>query len=243
MKDTFVTLDIDWAPDTAIHAAADVLERAGCRATWFVTHRSPALERLRSRPDLFELGIHPNFLPGSSHGSDPEGVLDHVLGIAPEARSVRAHSAAQSGPILKAIRRFPQIRLDCSVMFPGLAGVAPVPYGDGVQMLWRVPNFWSDDYEAEMRAPSWALDERFAVPGVKVLVFHPIHVALNTGGIDGYAELKARAPDVREWSDDVLEDARREGPGARALFASVATRLGAAGGGRHLSALVPEPAA
>jgi hypothetical protein len=164
-----------------------------------------------------------------------------VLSIAPEARSVRAHSAAQSGPILQAIRRFPQIRLDCSVMLPGLAGVAPVPYGDGVQTLWRVPNFWSDDYEAEMRTPSWALDERFAVPGVKVLVFHPIHVALNTASIDGYAELKASAPDVGAWSDDVLEAARREGPGARDLFAGVAARLGAAGGGRHLSALVPEP--
>ena len=74
-------------------------------------------------------------------------------------------------------------------MLSGLAGVAPVPYGAGVQTLWRVPYFWCDYYEAEMRTPSRVLDERFAIPGVKMFVFHPIHVALNTASIYCYAEL------------------------------------------------------
>jgi hypothetical protein len=237
MDDVFVTLDIDWAPDAAVDAAARILESAGCRATWFVTHETPQLERIRDS-ELFELGLHPNFLPGSSHGDDPEQVLRHVLAIAPEARCVRTHAAFQSGPVLKAIRGFPQIELDCSVMLPGLEHARPVPYGDGIQTLWRVPNYWSDDYEAEMREPNWALDGRFSVPGVKVLIFHPIHVALNSTNQDAYGQLK-RSGDLRGWSGEEIDSLRGDGSGAATLLEEVASRLGGAGGGATLSALIP----
>src|SRR5687767_66509 len=50
----FLTFDIDWAHDGVIHAAADMVEEADVAATWFVTHDTPALERLRANP-RFEL--------------------------------------------------------------------------------------------------------------------------------------------------------------------------------------------
>jgi hypothetical protein len=239
MEDVYLTLDLDWAPDAAIDAAAEILEGAGCRATWFVTHRTPALDRLRDS-ELFELGVHPNFLPGSTHGQEPEEVLRHVLEIVPEARCVRAHAAFQSGPVLKAIRGLSQIELDCSVMLPGLEHARPVPYGDGVQTLWRVPNFWSDDYEAEMREPNWALDGRFSVPGTKILIFHPIHVALNSSDQGGYSQLKRRGGARAGWSGEQIDSLRRDGSGAATLLEQIASRLGRAGGGLSLSALIPE---
>jgi hypothetical protein len=238
MKDVYITLDIDWAPDAAIDATAEILEAAGCAATWFVTHETPALERLRQRDDLFELGIHPNFLPGSSHGSEPAEVLSNVLAIVPEARCIRTHAAYQTGPVLKMLHDFPQLRLDCSVMLPGLQHAAVVPYGDGKEVFWRIPYFWADDYEAEMSSPDWALDSRFAVPGVKVLGFHPIHIALNLARAESYTELKARAPDFREWTREQLLDARNDGAGAAELLKGIAEEIG--GDTDHLSALVPD---
>ena len=47
-----LTLDVDWAPDFMIDFAAEILVEHGVRATWFVTHDSPALTRLRAQPIL-----------------------------------------------------------------------------------------------------------------------------------------------------------------------------------------------
>ncbi|HEY8645027.1 MAG TPA: hypothetical protein VIL77_04030 [Gaiellaceae bacterium] len=69
--DCFLTLDVDWCPDSAIDDVAELLIERDVPATWLVTHTSPAIDRLRLRADLFELGIHPNFLPGSTHGRMP----------------------------------------------------------------------------------------------------------------------------------------------------------------------------
>jgi hypothetical protein len=102
-----------------------------------------------------------------------------------------------------------------------------------------VPNFWSDDYEAEMREPNWSLDGRFSVPGAKVLIFHPVHVALNSTRAREYAELKANTPALAEWSEDLIASSRSGGEGAGTLFEELASRLGDAGGGRPLTALIP----
>ena len=99
--DVLVTLDVDWAPDCVIDAVAALLIDANVRATWFITHESPALDRLRQRPDLFELGIHPNFFPGSTHGTDPKEILRHCMSLVPEAKSIRTHGLYQSGQIFE----------------------------------------------------------------------------------------------------------------------------------------------
>src|ERR1017187_7044133 len=95
-----LTLDIDWAPDFVIDFAADLLIRRRVKATWFVTHSSPAVDRLRDHPELFELGIHPNFLPGSSQGKTVAEVLSFCRACVPEARSMRTHALVQSSGLL-----------------------------------------------------------------------------------------------------------------------------------------------
>lgn len=99
MDDALLTLDIDWAPDCTIEWIARTLVARQVRATWFVTHLSPAVERLRDHPDLFQLGIHPNFLAGSSHGDTTDAVLGHCMGLVPEALTMRSHALVQSPPI------------------------------------------------------------------------------------------------------------------------------------------------
>jgi len=104
----FLTFDVDWAHDAVVNHSIDLVERAGVAATWFVTHATPALNRLRENP-LFELGIHPNFLPllmtgDRAKGDTAEEVLDRLMAVVPEARSVRSHSLVQSGRLLQLFR-------------------------------------------------------------------------------------------------------------------------------------------
>ena len=54
-----ITFDVDWAPDCAIDFVVDALCKFNVKSTWFITHMSPAIERLMTMPTLFEIGIHP----------------------------------------------------------------------------------------------------------------------------------------------------------------------------------------
>lgn len=75
------------------------------RATWFVTHDTPLLERLRANRN-YELGIHPNFnwlLVGDQrNGANAIEVIERLMRIVPEARCVRSHSMTQSTGLLQA---------------------------------------------------------------------------------------------------------------------------------------------
>ena len=54
-----LTFDIDWAPDYAIKYCLELLESAGCKATFFTTHSTPVNSEIIHRGH--NLGIHPNF--------------------------------------------------------------------------------------------------------------------------------------------------------------------------------------
>ena len=114
VDELILTLDIDWAPDFVIDEVASLLKEKRVRATWFVTHESKAIGRLREEPDLFELGIHPNFLPGSSQGSTPAEILTYMNSLVPDAISIRSHTVVQSGPLLAAIATYTNVKVDSS---------------------------------------------------------------------------------------------------------------------------------
>lgn len=191
--DCVVTLDLDWAPDAAIDACAELLRSHGVPATWFVTHASPAVERLRGH-DGFELGIHPNFLPGSTHGETVEEVLDHCLALVPDATSMRTHSLVQSTQILAAVLERTPIRADVSVYLPRAPWVAPVEYVWRGRTLVRVPYVWEDDVELENGTLLDGID--LDGPGLKVFDFHPAHVFLNSGSMEPYRSVARGLPDV-----------------------------------------------
>jgi hypothetical protein len=202
-----VTLDVDWAPDWMIDAVAAQLAAAGVPATWFATHASPALERLRERADLFELGVHPNFRPGSTHGGSVEEVLAHVMALVPDAVSARSHGVVQSGALLHELVLRTPIRIDSTTFLPGMAHVRPVVQHTPAGALVRVPFVWADDYEALRPDASWTWDGLFAEPGLKVVLFHPSRICGDEGSAPGpasaFAALLERAGDARRLRDVV----------------------------------------
>lgn len=237
ISDVAVTLDVDWAPDAIIDSVAALLAERRVRATWFITHRSPAVERLRSHGDLFELGIHPNMLPGSTHGATEDDVLAHVLSIVPEAKAMRTHGLYQTSNFLaKAATRF-GLRVDVSLFLPRAPHLRPhrIPWGGA--SLWRIPYFWEDDCEMFEERPIWNLSDRtLAVSGLRVFDFHPVHVALNFDRFEQYDTLKRMRP-LADWDETFIAEHVRSGAGPRTLFLELAGAL--EGRGRRISDLVP----
>ena len=171
-----LTLDVDWAPDFMIDAAADALAAREVRATWFVTHASPAIDRLRERPDLFELGIHPNFLAGSSHGETPQDVVAHCLALVPEARAVRTHCLLQSTPLHDALLEGGRIEVDVSLFLPRARSVEPVVQHSPGGRLLRLPYVWQDNMEMYSPDPLWDVGALLDGAGPRIFDFHPVHV-------------------------------------------------------------------
>lgn len=229
-NDLALTLDVDWAPDFMIDFAAAVLIEHKVRATWFVTHESPALARLRQQSDLFELGIHPNFFPGSTHGKTPEAVLRHCMELVPDAVSVRTHGLFQSTPLLAQIMDQTPVKIDCSLFAPHAPNLGPVEYQWAQRTLLRLPYFWEDDFEMERAKPCWQLAPLLAKgPGLKIFDFHPVHIYLNSRTMEAYRRLKQRAPDLSQSSPDMAGEIIQSGTGTQTLFIELAKYLGEAG--------------
>lgn len=226
MDDVVLTIDTDWAPDFTIDFVAEQLIAHRLRATWFVTHMSPAITRLMGHPELFELGIHPNFLPGSTHGETPDAVLGHCLALVPEASSMRTHGLVQSTSLLRQITAQSRITTDVSLFLPHTPGLRPFEHVWSHRTLFRIPYFWADDYEMEQRVPCWHLAPLMAAGnGLKVFAFHPIHVYLNTPDIQPYQALKRRVPKLLEASPDILEAYVQTGEGPFVLFTELVEHL------------------
>lgn len=219
-----LTFDVDWAADFMIDAVSRELIERRVKSTWLVTHASPAIERLRERPDLFELGIHPNFLDGSSHGESVEEILATCMSIVPEATTMRSHALVQSSPILSKVVDLSPIRCDSSLMLPGVQNLAPFrfPHEDGP--LVRVPYFWEDDVEMMRPRAQWDLAERGSGGGLRIYDFHPVHVFLNAASMAPYHKLKLAGP-LTSVSAQLAASLVHSGPGVGSLFREIADHL------------------
>jgi len=186
----FLTFDFDWACDEVLTAAIQMVENADVPATWFVTHETPLLGRLRENPK-FELGIHPNFnyLLNNDvrNGRNSEEVVDTLLSIVPETKSIRSHSVTQNAQLLQMFVG-KGITHDCNHFIPEQSGIELKPWS-----LWdrlvKVPYFWEDDVVCQdsERTPMKVLAQR---NGLKVFDFHPIHVFLNTDNLQRYEQTR-----------------------------------------------------
>ena len=239
MFDPVITIDVDWAPDYMIEPMAEVLIERGVRATWLLTHASPSVEVLHSRPDLFELGIHPNFHPGSSHGGTPEEVVDHCMDLVPSARCVRTHGLLQSTPLLYELGRRGALQIDLSLFLHRCRNAAPIRFDYRDASLLRLPHVWEDDMEMACSDPNWRIDPILGFDGLKILVFHPVHVFLNCATGEKYEAFKRRA----SVDADAASIARRlqctaEGPAT--MFRESIDYLAGRGGGKRIGDLAAQ---
>ncbi len=223
-----ITFDIEWAHDEILLDTVNILEQAGASATWFVTHDTPILGRLRDHP-WFELGIHPNFnylLNGEKkNGSNAEEVIDVLMELVPEAKSIRSHAMTQNSNLLDLFKK-KGLTHDCNHFIPEQTEIFLRPW-----KLWngliRIPYFWEDDVTC-MYEKNTSIEGLVQRKGLKVFDFHPIHVFLNTEHLDRYEQTRRLHHNPKE-----LIKHRYEGEGTRTkllrLLQQVKTRSESSG--------------
>ena len=208
-----------------IDDVADILIRNRVRATWFVTHASAAVDRLRAVPELFELGLHPNFFPGQLMASR----RPKCCGIASRSCRTPGPSArmGSSSRRRSSMRRWmPGSRSTCRSSAECGHVTGPFEYWRNRRRLWRLPYIWEDDMEMEQPVPSWSTAAFGRRGGVQVVDFHPTHIWLNAPDLRAYEALKARAPELTAATRTDAEPLRRNGTDRAALFRSRGGRRG-----------------
>lgn len=222
-----LTLDVDWAPDFVINEIASILIDNEVKATWFVTHNSAAIEYLRQYPELFELGIHPNFYPGSTHGKTEDEVMTHICSVVPGAISMRTHGLYQNtNYLVKAAQKF-GIKIDVSMLLLYTPNIQPhyLRFKNSSHPLFRIPFFWEDDLELFSTRPEWDLnDQKYNQPGIRIFNFHPIHIALNSCSYDPYESLGAKTSIPKCTPNDIREFKNLD-QGAETLFLQLVQKL------------------
>jgi peptidoglycan/xylan/chitin deacetylase (PgdA/CDA1 family) len=191
----FVTLDTDWAPDPVIRYALKKLREKNIKATIFATHASEAVFEILNDTQ-FEVGIHPNFNPlleGKTQ-VDSKEVVEKLLEIYPASVSVRSHSLTESSKLLQLFRSL-GLKFDCNTFIPWTADMTPCPWllDNGI---WKVPHFWEDDLFFTEDAEGVKIAAQ-SNKKLKVYVFHPVHIYLNTDSAAHYLRCKKHyhAPD------------------------------------------------
>lgn len=197
-----LTIDTDWAPDFIIHKIIDILEQKKVKATWFITHEDSFLKRLKENP-LFEVGIHPNFFPDSTQGTDEDMILSNLKKLVPNATTVRFHALYQSNAFLCKLQYY-GLQNDLSLILPNSKNIEP--HFSYHHNLFRFPYFWEDDFQmvedSSGKIPTipkllqtkqeWEFDPlKFSFHGLKIFDFHPVHIILNSNSMKQYNFIKS----------------------------------------------------
>ena len=186
-----LTADVDWASEDCLEAYVAMAVERGIKPTLFVTHRSAVIERAAA-DGLVELGIHPNFLTGTTHGATIDAIFAHVLDLVPTPVASRCHAFFDNSHVAMAAARH-GITVDSNLLCHMQGGLRGLRHWNGVL---RLPVFFEDDCHWH-RGASWHFDDHvaaFASSGLKILNFHPFMWALNACSAEFYASHKTLCP-------------------------------------------------
>ena len=186
----FLTFDLDWVNDPILLEIIEFVEKFNVKATWFITHKTKLLDKLRENPN-FELGIHPNFnqiVKGEHfHKINFEKIVDDLLVIVPEAVSVRSHCLFQSSTIMDLFAK-KKLKYDCNDYISYDSGIILKPWRIWNNII-KVPHLYEDDiFLMSKNKPN--LSDILLNKGLKVFNFHPIHIYLNSENIHRYQNNK-----------------------------------------------------
>jgi hypothetical protein len=209
------TTDLDWASEYCIQDLKKILDSFGISPTVFVTHQSSTVQTWKNA----EVGIHPNFNLGSTHGQNINSVLDHVLRIAPDAKCFRSHSFYDCTAVAMEMRNR-GIIYDSNLCLYLQPNLHPLNHIFGSM---RFPVFFEDDVQWYYPPNDWNVSlEPFLTPGLKVLNFHPFMVALNIPSLEYYNKIKNY---IAIADFQTITEHRYQGNGPRTFLLKLLTLL------------------
>lgn len=201
-KPVFVfTTDIDWASEYCIGNLLGAMQERGVVPTAFATHESPTLAKAEA-DRLVKVGLHPNFLPGSSHGETREQVVDHIFNLFPNAHCFRSHAMVDDSHISMAMKAR-NILYDSNLCLYLQSDLVPLHHWTGIP---RFPMFWADDIhwrrDGEFRLKPY--ENLFFSPGLKIIGVHPFMFTLNLSDHETYTRLKSHISTLTEQDAERL---------------------------------------
>jgi hypothetical protein len=214
-----LTSDIDWASPFCTDDLIRLVQSLGVTPTLFATHDCPVVKTfLESHPD--DVGVHPNFRPGSTHGMDLLAVIDYVFALCPRAKTFRSHAFYDSTDILLEMSKR-GVTYDsnlCLYLQPHI-----VPLRLGVPGITRFPVFWEDDCHWAHTGGMWSFEsfaDAFTSPGLKIVNVHPFMIAANIPSAEYYTDVKKH---LTTLTSDQVNAIRHNGPGARTFLIDLIT--------------------
>jgi hypothetical protein len=212
MNSLIITIDLDWACEPAVEETLDFLQNRGIRPTVFITHRS---SRVESSLNEIDVGLHPFFDPGSSHGSTISKTVEYVMNLPHNLPAFRCHRYAicnASKQAMSAAGMFisSNVCTDLEIV---------KPFRDRFGML-EVPIFLEDGGYLWLKRSldiNESLSKTILEPGAKVITIHPMHFALNTPYFAYMSDIK-QSMSREAWgsmSKSVLSTLRWKGQGIR----------------------------
>lgn len=220
----FFTTDIDWAHDDIIQSCIDFFEQMKCKVTWFVTHDTPKLNRIRENKN-FEFGIHPNFNPLLINGSYEKGrtaneIISSIKEIVPEAKSVRSHSLTQNSYLLKSFYDL-GIKYELNTFIEPFENIYLKPFRYHFDII-KLPYIWQDDTHMECGYDyKECLESINSSKGLTIINFHPVHLFLNCENMDRYNYQRQHLKDF-----EILEMSRNNNSfGVRNFFEEICEKL------------------
>ena len=189
-----LTFDLDWSPDSSIELCLNFLKKNNAKATFFTTHHTDMNKEILKNGH--ELGIHPNFFPDSSHGSNVNDIIEKCLEFSPNAKYMRTHSLYQSSKLLCHIfKSFPQLKVDMSIFMHKVKMVQRCKCRYNEISFDRILYNWEDDSEfVEM---DFNNKSKIFFGPLTIYNFHPIHVHLNSRDGSEYQKLKESFSDKK----------------------------------------------
>ncbi len=182
MTNVCLTFDVDWAPEEVLKYVVEKLTKSNLKATFFATHNSEILKSLD--PNLFEIGIHPNF---NNFNEDLSFPVKELKQIYPNAIGGRSHSLFCSSKILEIYEKF-GLKYESNVFLPYHENLTAVKRR---RNLTSIPFFWSDDYCLDNNLIFNKKENiLLEMNGLKVFNFHPIHIFANTPSSVYYQNIK-----------------------------------------------------
>lgn len=191
-----LTFDVDWASEETLRYSYNIIEKYSYKPTFFLTHKSQFLSDLIDKKYI-DSGIHPNFLPDSSQGSNYDEIIDYCTRFLPNAKSFRCHRYFDVNDITEVFIK-KGFKYD-SNLCTFLERVEPFLHRSG---LIRFPIFFEDGaYLFHKHSLNFKKvgKQLFYKEGLAILNIHPMHIGINSPNFNYMREIKDRLS-WEEWN-------------------------------------------
>lgn len=185
------TSDSDWYSDDCMLNLKQIFRQYATKLTVFATHKLPFDEDQDT-----QIGLHPNFLPGSTHGNDVTEVFTHLRSIYPKAQTFRSHSYCDSQRITEEAAKL-DFRYDANLCLYLQQNIQPLKNCHGII---RFPSFFDDNIHW-FHNGTWDFElykKQFLTPGLKIINFHAFHLALNSPDFAYYQQHKSHLNQINK---------------------------------------------